>query len=94
MPSIYAVTAQAAREVAAIGDLAGLTGGDRLRAESRADLRAAFRRILEEFRSRYILAYTPAGVSSGGFHTLAVRVKRRGLSVKARPGYVGVERPR
>ena len=91
---IYAVTAQAARDAAAIEDLTGLTGGARMRVESRADLRAAFRKILEEFRSRYILAYTPAGVPSGGFHALDVRVKRRGLSVRARPGYVGLERPR
>jgi hypothetical protein len=57
---------------------------------SSADLRAAFQRILQEFRSRYILAYTPNGVPSGGFHRLDVRVKRRGLDVKARPGYIGV----
>jgi hypothetical protein len=33
----------------------------------------------------------PNGVPSGGFHRLDVRVTRRGLSVKARPGYIGVE---
>ena len=51
----------------------------------------AFERILRSFRSRYVLAYTPSGVSIGGRHRLDVRVKRRGLSVKARPGYIGLE---
>ena len=45
----------------------------------------AFQRILRDFRSRYVLAYTPRGVSAEGFHRLDVRVKRRGLTVRARP---------
>ena len=62
-----------------------------LRVASSADLRGAFQKILQDFRSRYILVYTPAGVPLGGFHRLDLRVKRRGLTVKARPGYIGVE---
>lgn len=49
-----------------------------LRVTSSADLRGAFEKILQEFRSRYILAYTPTGVPLGGVHRLEVRVKRRG----------------
>ena len=56
-------------------------------------LRDTFRRILQAFRSRYILAYTPTGVAAGGFHRLDVRVKRRGLTVKARPGYTDARKP-
>jgi hypothetical protein len=54
------------------------------------DLRGAFQKILQDFRSRYILSFSPQGVAPDGFHSLDVRVKRRGLSVKARPGYIGV----
>jgi Ca-activated chloride channel family protein len=88
---IYAVTSADARRSAALEDLTRVTGGDMLRIGSSTDFRRAFRNVLQEFRSRYILAYEPAGVTSGGFHRLDVRVKRRGLDVTARRGYVGVE---
>ncbi len=88
---LYAVTSADARRVAALEDLTDATGGDMLRVGSSSDLRAAFQKILQEFRSRYILAYTPTGVPAGGFHRLDVRVGRRGLTVKARPGYIGEE---
>jgi VWFA-related protein len=88
---IYAVTSSDARQVEALESLADATGGGVLRVSAGADLRGAFRRILQEFRSRYVLAYAPSGVPLGGFHRLDVRVKRRGLTVKARPGYIGAE---
>ena len=91
---IYAVTSADARRISSLEDVTDATGGDMLRVASSAGLRDAFQKILEDFRSRYILAYTPTGVPLGGFHRLDVRVKRRGLTVKARPGYVGVEPPR
>jgi Ca-activated chloride channel homolog len=68
-------------------DLTELTGG-RLLDSDEGDLRAPFLRILEEFRQRYVLTYSPRGVASGGFHKLDVRVKRRGVSVRAREGYM------
>lgn len=88
---IYAVTSSDARQVEALESLADATGGGVLRVSAGADLRGVFRRILQEFRSRYVLAYAPSGVPLGGFHRLDVRVKRRGLTVKARPGYIGAE---
>jgi VWFA-related protein len=87
---IYAVTAAKARRRSPLQDLTDATGGQMLEVTSSADLRGAFQRILQDFRSRYILAYSPQGVSVEGFHRLEVRVKRRGLTVKARPGYVGI----
>ncbi|HUF23407.1 MAG TPA: VWA domain-containing protein [Vicinamibacterales bacterium] len=52
------------------------------------DLTATFRRVLEEFRSSYVLHFTPRGVEAGGFHTLDVKVKGKGsLTVRARRGY-------
>ncbi len=88
---IYAVTSADARRASSLEALARATGGDTMRVASNADLRGAFQRILQEFRSRYILAYTPAGVAQGGVHRLDVRVRRRGLTVKARQVYIGVE---
>lgn len=88
---VYSVISTGARRAGAIGELADATGGAVLRVGSSAEVRGAFRNILQEFRTRYILAYTPIGIATGGFHRLDVRVKRRGLTVKSRPGYVGVE---
>jgi VWFA-related protein len=87
---VYAVTAADGRRSASLGDVADATGGQMLHVKSSAELASTLQRILQEFRSRYILAYTPQGVATGGFHALDVRVKRRGLTVKARPGYIGV----
>ena len=87
---VYAVTAAQARRRSPLKDLADATGGNMLEVKSSADLRGAFQKILQDFRSRYILSYSPQGVSAEGFHRLDVRVKRRGLTVKARPGYTGV----
>jgi len=87
---IYAVTVAEARRHSPLRDLTDATGGQLLQIASSADLRSAFQKILRDFRSRYILTYTPRGVPTGGFHRLDVRVKRSGLTVKARPGYIGV----
>jgi VWFA-related protein len=52
------------------------------------DLTSTFRRILDEFRSSYVLHFTPAGVERGGFHALRVAVKGRArLTILARRGY-------
>jgi VWFA-related protein len=45
-------------------------------------------RTLDNFRSAYVLRYSPAGVRASGFHELQVRVTRRGnYEVRARRGY-------
>jgi VWFA-related protein len=68
-------------------DLSEITGGRSIAIESTRDLSSTFIRILEEFRMRYLISYSPEGVSGAGWHRLDVRVKGRGLTVKARPGY-------
>jgi hypothetical protein len=51
-------------------------------------LESVFLGVLEEFRHRYLVSYTPRGVSRSGWHQLEVRVNQRGVTVKARPGYL------
>lgn len=65
------------------------TGGTFIPATSvNQDLTETFRRALGEFRSSYVLHYTPRDVQRGGYHTLKVNVKRPGtLTVRARRGY-------
>jgi hypothetical protein len=54
---------------------------------SSTKLETAFTRVLDEFRQRYLLTFSPATDSAPGWHHLDVRVKRRGVTVKARAGY-------
>jgi VWFA-related protein len=69
-------------------DLVSLTGGSLLEIDSTGDLDRAFGRILEEFRHRYVLSYRPKGVQADGWHQIDVRVRRPGVAVKARTGYL------
>jgi VWFA-related protein len=93
---VYAVTPAGGRRSDPLKDLTEATGGQMLEVTSSGDLRPAFQRILTEFRTRYVLAYSPEGVSPGGFHRLEITVPRRRATVKARAGYIGVAstRPR
>jgi VWFA-related protein len=72
-------------------DLSEVTGGRVFSVGSTSDLTSAFAQILEEFRLRYLISYSPQDVSPTGWHRLEVRVKRRGGSVKARPGYFAAQ---
>jgi VWFA-related protein len=69
-------------------DVSDTTGGRSIQVESTRDLSTTFGRILEEFRQRYLISYSPEGVTSSGWHSLQVRVNGRNLTVRARPGYL------
>ncbi len=66
-----------------------LSGGRLLEAESSRDLGALFASILDEFRQRYVVSYSPRGVPGDGWHRLDVRIRGRRASVRARTGYQG-----
>jgi VWFA-related protein len=68
--------------------LAAETGGKVLNAERSDQLQAAFVQIVKEFRSRYLLTYTPRGVDSGGWHPIQVTLEGRKGTVTARRGYL------
>jgi Ca-activated chloride channel homolog len=63
------------------------TGGRVVHADNERGLRSTFTGVLAEFRQRYVLSYTPAGVSDESWHTIDVRLKGRSGQVKARRGY-------
>jgi Ca-activated chloride channel family protein len=63
------------------------TGGRALFASSNSDLRATLTKTLAEFRDRYVLSYTPSGVSATGWHRLDVKLKGKRGKVTARRGY-------
>ena len=50
----------------------------------------ALEQILDDFRTSYLIRYSPAGVREGGWHELSVKVTRPGsYTVRARKGYEG-----
>jgi hypothetical protein len=52
------------------------------------DLPSAFARVLDDFRTSYVLTYRPMGVDVGGWHSVGVSVKQAGkINVRARSGY-------
>lgn len=84
---VYSAAVRGRGSIAFLRELARQTGGDVIEVESTRDLRGRFQRILEEFRQRYLISYTPSGVERGGWHDVAVRVKGRSATVRTRPGY-------
>jgi VWFA-related protein len=71
--------------------LAEDTGGFLIRDTN--DLDSAFRRIDEDNRFHYLLTYTPSNADfDGKFRTIQVKLKREGMQVFARKGYLAVRR--
>ena len=61
------------------------TGGTYRSASASTD---AFKSILDDFRTSYLLQYTPRGTDAKGWHDVKVRVTRRGsFTIRARQGY-------
>jgi VWFA-related protein len=52
------------------------------------DLAGSFRRIVNDLSSYYLLGYYSAGKLDGRFHAITVKVKRPGVQVRARRGYL------
>jgi len=61
------------------------TGGTYRSATATTD---AFKSILDDFRTSYLLIYTPRATDARGWHELKVRVTRKGsFTIRARQGY-------
>jgi len=86
---VYALSPKGAGSASFLRDLADQTGGSALEVDSLKELSSRFASILEEFRHRYLLSYSPKGASAPGWHRLEVKLKNRRATVKARPGYIG-----
>jgi VWFA-related protein len=85
---VYGVSVVSRLKPEFLRDLTSLTGGRLFEIEKTANLPATFLGILEEFRHRYLVSYTPKGVAKDGWHKLDVRVRNRRATIKARPGYL------
>lgn len=84
---VYGVALRSVGKPPFLRDLIEASGGDLFEVDSTRDLDAAFATVLDQFRHRYLVSYTPQGVERAGWHRLQVRVAQPRVSVRARPGY-------
>ena len=67
--------------------IAAATGGGYFELTSTADLTTTFARVADELHHQYVLGFAPAALD-GKMHKLDVRVKRPGMSARARKSYL------
>jgi VWFA-related protein len=65
--------------------LAGATDGTAIMTN---DISGALRRVVDDLSSYYLLGYYSSGKLDGKFHSISARVKRPGIRVRARRGYL------
>jgi VWFA-related protein len=85
---VYGVVVQSRNKPEFVRELTSATGGRLYEIERTAALDKVFVQVLEEFRQRYLVSYTPRGVEPTGWHKLTVSIKGRKATVRARPGYL------
>lgn len=67
--------------------IADETGGGYFELERKSELGETFTRVAQELHSQYVVAFNPT-VLDGKVHKLAIRVKRPGLTARARKSYL------
>ena len=71
------------------------TGGRVYSADTFSGTLSAFSAIAEELRNLYLIGYySPMNNRDGKYHKIKVEVSRKGLAVRARPGYRAAEQTR
>ena len=71
-----------------LADIADATGGRAFEFETQSDFSLVLKKILEELRSQYSLAYSPSTKGKAGFHKIRTVVKRPDVVARAREGYL------
>ena len=72
--------------------LAEETGGGYFELETTSELAPTFTRVAQVLHSQYVIGFTPT-VLDGKVHELEVRVKRRGMTARARKSYTAETEP-
>jgi Ca-activated chloride channel family protein len=69
------------------------TGGGYFELKKTSELSTTFTRVAQELHSQYVLGFTPTALD-GRIHKLSVRVKKPGMTARARRSYLaGAEKP-
>jgi Ca-activated chloride channel family protein len=69
--------------------IADETGGGYFELTKATELSSTFTRVAQELHSQYVLGFTPTSLD-GRVHKLSVRVKRPGMTARARRSYLAV----
>ena len=85
---VYGVSVVSRLKPAFLRDVTSFTGGRMFEIEKTANLTSTFLGILDEFRHRYLVSYTPKNVARDGWHKLDVKVRNYRAMIKSRPGYL------
>jgi len=67
--------------------IADETGGGYFELKKTADLAPTFTRVAQELHAQYVMGFTPMQLD-GKVHKLSVRVKKPGMTARARRSYV------
>jgi Ca-activated chloride channel family protein len=67
--------------------IAAESGGGYFELKEGADLSSTFTRVAQELHSQYVISFTPETMD-GKLHALQVRVKRPGMTARARKSYI------
>jgi Ca-activated chloride channel family protein len=67
--------------------IAAESGGGYFELKEGADLSSTFTRVAQELHSQYVIGFTPENMD-GKLHALQVRVKRPGMTARARKSYI------
>jgi predicted nucleic acid-binding protein len=90
MPSVddprHSADGRAAQAVSELGNLSRWTGGELLTASLPAHANIAARRIVDELRHQYVLAFEAS--SEPGWRPVEIRARNRGHVVRTRAGYI------
>ena len=73
----------------ALRTLAQRTGGALYERPAGESLPTIFKKLLEDFRTGYVLTYIPTGVTRPGWHELHVQTQQTSYVIRARDGYDG-----
>jgi Ca-activated chloride channel homolog len=73
-----------------LGKLASETGGGFFLLKNEDELGPTFTRVAQELHSQYVLGFTPA-VLDGKVHSLEVKVRKPGMTPRARKSYVATK---
>jgi len=92
--SVAVASAFLERKLSRLVDYAHDSGGEVYFAAKRETLEELYSRISEEARNQYTIAYVPRGTDrTADFHSVEVRVRREGLTIKTRDRYYSGEVP-
>jgi len=77
---------------ALLREVTDTSGGRHAEIASTRNLESVFSEFLGEFRKRYVLGFEPTSTAPG-WHRLEIKVRRSGIDVRARPGYLAPRVP-